>query len=99
MKNDFPGSDIWKLLQVRIVGHLWIEICKNGRAPAVLRMVRVVDLEVFDGYPFRHITGVAKIMLPGIGSPDQAGTGRSVSGGYKNAVADEKFSLPRAAIV
>ncbi len=25
-ENDFPGSDIGKLLLVGIVGHLWIEI-------------------------------------------------------------------------
>ena len=38
-ENDMLGSDIGKLLLVGIVGHLWIEICKNGRTLVFLRMV------------------------------------------------------------
>jgi len=38
-ENDFPGSDIGKLLQAGIVGHMWIEICKYGRTPILLRMM------------------------------------------------------------
>ena len=56
-------------------------------------------MKVFDGDPYRHITGVAEIMLPGIGSADQAGTCRSAACGHENAVADEEFSLPRTAVV
>jgi len=62
-------------------------------------MVGVVDMEFFDGDPFRHITGVAEIMLPGIGSSDQARAGWCAACGHENAVADEDFSLPRAAVV
>ena len=65
-ENDFPGSDIGKLLQVGFVGHFWIEICKYGGTLVVLRMFGVVDVKVFDCDPFRHITGVAEIMLSGI---------------------------------
>ena len=69
-ENDFPGSDIGKLLLIGIVGHLWIEICENSRPLVVLRMIGVIDMKGFDGDPFRHITGVAEIMLPGIGTAD-----------------------------
>lgn len=65
-ENDFPGSDIGKLLQVGFVSHFWIEICKYGGTLVVRRMSGVVDMKVFDCDPFRHITGVAEIMLPGI---------------------------------
>jgi len=98
-ENDFPGSDIWKLLLVGIVGHLWIEICKNGGTLVILRMIGVIDMKGFDGDPFRHITGVAEIMLPGIGTADQAGTGRPASGRHENTVADDEFSLPCTAVV
>src|SRR5688572_15579419 len=38
-ENDFPGSDIGKLLQVGIICHTGIEICKNGRTMIVRRMI------------------------------------------------------------
>ena len=98
-ENDFPGSDEWKLLLVGIVGHLWIECCKNGEALVVRRMIGVIDMKIFDGNPFRHITGVAEIMLTGIGTADQAGIGRSASGRHENTVADEEFSLPCTAVI
>jgi len=63
-EHDFPGSDIGKFLHVGIVCQFWIEFCKNGRPLVVLRMFGVVDTQIFDGDPFRHITGVAEIMLP-----------------------------------
>jgi len=94
-ENYFPGSDIRKLLQVGIVCQFWIEICKNSRPLVVLRMFGVVDRQVFYCDPFRHVTGVAEIMLPGIESADQTGTGRTAASRHKNAVADEEFSLPR----
>ncbi len=53
----------------------------------------------FDGDPFRHITGVTEIMLPGIGTADQAGTGRPASGRHENTVANDEFSLPCTAVV
>lgn len=87
-ENDFPGSDIGKLLYIGIVGHFRIEICKYGGTLVVIRLFGVVDMEVFDCDPFRHITGVAEIMLPGIGSADQADTCRSAACRYENAVAD-----------
>ena len=65
-ENDFPGSDIGKLLHIGIVSHLRIKICKYSRTLVVIRMFGVVDPEVFDCDPFGHITGVAEIMLPGI---------------------------------
>ena len=74
-ENDFPGSDIGKLLLVGIVGHLRIEICKNGRTLVILRMIGVIDMKGFDGDPFRHVTGVAEIMLPGIRTAYQACAG------------------------
>lgn len=67
-ENDFPRFDIGKLLHIGIVGHFWIEIGKNGRPLVVIRMFGIVDLKVFDGDPFRHITGIAEIMLTGIGT-------------------------------
>lgn len=67
---DFPGFDIGKLLLVGFVGHLWIEIGENSRALIILRMIGVVDLKIFNGDMLRHIAGVAKIMLTGIGSTD-----------------------------
>ena len=63
-QNDFLGSNIGKLLLEGIVSHLWIEICKNGGTLVILRMIGVVDMKVFDCNPFRHITGVAEIVLP-----------------------------------
>ena len=98
-ENDFPGSDIGKLLLVRILGHLWIDICKNCGTLVILRMIGVIDMKVFNGDPFWHITGVAEIMLPGIETAYQAGTGRSASGRHENAVADEDFSLPCTAVI
>ena len=98
-ENDFPGSDIGKLLMVGIVGHLWIEICKNGGTLVIFRVIGVIDMKGFDGDPFRHITGVSKIMLPGIGTTNQAGTGRTASGRHENTVADDEFSLPCTAVV
>ncbi len=98
-ENDFPGSNIGKLLLVGIVGHLWIEIRKNGGTLVILRVIGVIDMKGFDGDPFRHITGVSEIMLPGIGTADQAGIGRSASGRHENSVADDEFSLPCTAVV
>lgn len=98
-ENDFPGSDIGKLLQVGIVCHMGVEICKNGGTVVLHRMFGVVDMESFDGDPFRHITGVAEIMLAGIGSSNQAGADWSAACGHESAVAYEEFSLPRTAVV
>lgn len=98
-ENDFPGSDIGKLLHIGIVGHFWIEICKYGWTIVIIRMIGVVDPEVFDCDPFRHITGVAEIMLPGIGTAYQVGTCFSAACRYENAVADEEFSLPCTTVV
>ena len=98
-ENDFPGSDIGKLLHVGIVGHIRIEICKNSWPLVILRMIGVVDIKIFNGNPFRHITGVAEIMLTGIRSAYQASTGWTVASGHENAVADNEFSLPCTAVV
>ncbi len=98
-ENDFPGSDIGKLLLVGFVGHLWIEICKNSRTLVILRMIGVVDAKIFNCDPFRHITGVAEIMLTGIRTADQAGTGRTAPGRNENTLAYNEFSLPGTAIV
>jgi len=62
-------------------------------------MIGVVDVKIFNGDPIWHITGVAKIMLTGIGTTDQAGTGWSASGRHENAVADDEFSLPCTAVI
>jgi len=62
-------------------------------------MVGVVDFKVFDDNPFRHITGVPEIMLPGIRTADHAGAGWLAACRHENAVADNKFPLPRAAVV
>ena len=59
-ENNLPGCDKGKLPLEGIVGHLWIEICKNGGPLVILRMIGVIDMKVFNGDPFRHITGVAK---------------------------------------
>src|SRR5690606_621851 len=98
-ENDFLGFDIGKLLLVGIVGHLWIEICENSRPLVIFRMIGVVDFKIFNGDPFRHITGVAEIMLTGIRSVDQGSAGGSAACGHENAVADNEFSLPCTAIV
>ena len=98
-ENDFPGSDIGKLLLVGRVGHLRIEICKNGGTQVIFRMIGVIDMKGFNGDPFRHIASVSEIMLPGIGTTNQAGTGWSASGRHENTVADDDFSLPCTAIV
>ena len=74
-ENDFLSFYIWKLLLVGIAGHLWIEVGENSRAPVILRMIGVVDPDVFNGDAFRHITGIAKIVLTGIRSAYQDGTG------------------------
>lgn len=98
-ENDFFGYDKGKFLCKGIVGHLRIKICKNSRTLIVGRMFGIIDVKVFDGYPFGHITGVAKIMLSRIGSADYAGSDWFASGWHKSAVADDKLSLPRTAIV
>jgi len=98
-ENNFPGSDVGKLLLVGIVGHLWIDICKNGRPLVILRMTGVIDMKIFDCDPFRHITGVAEIMLSGIRTADQTGTYRSASCRYENAIADDEFSLPCTSVI
>ena len=63
-ENDFPGFYIRKLLLVGIVDPIRIEIGKYGGTLVVVRMIGVVDMQVFDGDPFGHVTGIAKIMLP-----------------------------------
>ena len=98
-ENDFPGPHIGKLLLVGIAGHFRIEIGENSRTLIILRMIGIVDLKIFNGDPFRHITCVAKIMLTGIRSADQGGTGWSAACRHENAVADNEFSLPGTAIV
>ncbi len=62
-------------------------------------MIRVVDMKIFNGDPFWHVTGVAEIMLTGIRSADQGDAGWSATRGYEGTVADNEFSLPCAAIV
>ena len=47
-ENYFSGSDIGKLFQIRIVGHLSIEISKNGWFLIVFRMIGVIDVKVLD---------------------------------------------------
>ena len=49
----------------------------------------VIDMKGFDGDPLRHITGISKIMLAGIGTTDQAGAGGAASGGHENTVAND----------
>ena len=63
-ENDFPGFDIGKLFNVGIVCHFLIEICEYSGTLVILGMIGVVDPEVFNCDPFRHITGVTEIMLP-----------------------------------
>ena len=62
-------------------------------------MFGVVDMKFFDGDPLRHITGVAEIMLSGIGSADQAGAFCPAVSRHENAVADDEFSLPRTSVI
>ena len=78
---------------------MWIEICENSRPLVIIRMIRVIDMKIFNGDPFRHITGVAEIMLTGIRSADQGGAGWFAARGHEGTVADNEFSLPCAAIV
>jgi len=62
-------------------------------------MTGVVDMKIFNCDPFRHITGVAKIMLTGIRSIYQGGAGWPAACGHENAIADNEFSLPCTTIV
>ena len=62
-ENDFPGYNVGKLLLVRIILHLWIDIFKNGWAIVIRRILRIIDTKVFNGDAVRHITGIAEIML------------------------------------
>jgi hypothetical protein len=98
-QNNFPGSKIGKLLLIGIVGHLRIEICENSRPLVILRMIGVVDIKIVNGDPFRHMTGVAEVMLTGIRSTYQASAGSSATCGHENAIADKDFSLPGTAVV
>jgi hypothetical protein len=63
LEKDFPGSDIGKLLQVRIVSHIWIEIGKYSRTLIICWKFGIVDTKVFDNDSFWHMAGIAKIML------------------------------------
>ena len=54
-------------------------------------MIGVVDVQVFYGNLFRHISGVTEIMLAGIGPPNQVGAGGSATCRNKNAVALRLF--------
>ena len=59
----------------------------------------IVDTQIFDFDQFRHITGVAEIVQAGIGSADNAGICGFTAGGHENAVADQEFTLPCAAVI
>ena len=67
-KKNFIGYDIGKLLLIGIIGHFFIEILKNGWTKVIFRMIGIIYMKVFYGDLFGHITGVAKIVLPGIGT-------------------------------
>lgn len=56
-------------------------------------------MKIFNGDPFRHIAGIAKIMLTGIRSAYQARAGWPATCGYENAVADNEFSPPCTSVV
>lgn len=98
-ENHLFGFDVGELFHVGGVVVAGIEIAENGWSLVTLRMVGVVDAQVFDGDAFRHIAGVAEIMLSRVRTADQAGTDRPAVRGYKNAVANDEFALPGAAIV
>lgn len=98
-ENDFLGSYMGILFPVGIIGHSGIEIGKDGRTVVILRMVGIVDAQVFDDDAVRHIRGITEIMLSGIGSTDQAGTGYSASCRYENTIPDDEFPLPGTAVV
>ena len=98
-EQNLPGSDKGKLFLVGAIGHLGIEIGENGWPLVILWMIGIVDFEVFNADPFWHVTGIAKIMVTSIGPSNQAGTDRAATSGHKNAVADNKFSLPGTAII
>ena len=99
LEQDFPGSDVGELFLVGSVGELWIEICENCWSLVSLRMTGVVDVQIFNADPFRHVTGIAEIMVTGIGTTNQAGTDWVATSRYKHTVADNKFSLPGTAII
>ena len=84
---------------IGIVGHFWIKITKNGWPLVIFGMIGIVNLQVFNRDRFRHITGVAEIMLTRIRSADQGCAAASTTCGDENAVAYNDFSLPCAAIV
>jgi|GEM_PF-6469057 len=108
-EDDRSGSDIGEFFPVGLVRHLWIEICKEGGALVVLRVVGIVDMKRFDGDPFRHVGGIAEIVVPRVEAEDQAGIddgnefllqkGISVFGRHKHAVAYNDLALPRTAII
>ena len=62
-ENYFPGSNIRKPLLIGIAGHLRIKICEDCRTLIILGMIGVVDIKIFNGDPFWHITDVTEIML------------------------------------
>ena len=62
-------------------------------------MIGVVDMEILNGDPFWHIAGIAEIMLTGIRSTYQGSAGWSAACWDKDAVADNKLSLPGTAVV
>jgi hypothetical protein len=53
---------------VGFVSHLMIEICEYRWSLVIIRMIGVVNVKIFDGDSFWHITCVAEIMLTGIRS-------------------------------
>src|SRR5690606_3919587 len=98
-KNDFLGSYVGVFFPVGIVGHLGVEIGKDGWTRIIFRMIGIIDMQIFDDNTFRHICSVTEIMLSGIGPADQNRAGRSSSCRHENTIPDNEFSLPRTAIV
>lgn len=84
---------------VRIINHLRIEVRENSRSGVILRVTGVVNLKIFNGDSFWHVTRVSEIMKAGIRSVDQGGAGGFTARGYEYTVADYKFSLPGAAVI
>ena len=62
-------------------------------------MVRIVDTQIFNRNPFRHIADIAEIVLTGIRPTNQARTNRLSTGRHKNTVANKYIPLPGTSIV
>ena len=60
--NNF-SFHIREFFLVGTICHLRIEISENGRPLVLVGMRGVINAEIFDGDPFRHIAYVTKIML------------------------------------